>query len=107
MLISIDHASVLWVLFYKIFKALSVPLGFNYLAIFSSLYPFISSPLLSEEKGLQENGYKGRDTKQSIKRGMSKGGCCTKGKWEFLFMEEDNNIIFTISVYVVCTPFIV
>ena len=42
-LISVDHASVLWVLFYKILKVLSVPLEFSYLPIVPSLYilPFV------------------------------------------------------------------
>ena len=42
-LISVDHASVSWVLFYKILKTISVLLKINYLTIVSSLYllPFV------------------------------------------------------------------
>ena len=40
-------------------------------------------------------GYKGRDTKQSIKRGMSKGKGYPKGQMGFsLFIDKDNKIIF-------------
>ena len=53
-------------------------------------------------------GYKGRDTKQSIKRGMSKGKGYPKGEMGFsLFIDKDNKIIFRKSGYFVCTPFIV
>ena len=52
-------------------------------------------------------GYKGRDTKQSIKRGMSKGKGYPKGEMGFsLFIDKDNKIIFRKSGYFVCTPFI-
>ena len=70
MLISVDNASAFWVPFYKILKALSVLLELNYLAIVSSFY------LCSFGKGrerLPENRLQGEDTKQSTKRGMSKG----------------------------------
>ena len=42
-LILVDHASVLWVLFYKILKTLAAPLEINYLVIFPTLYllPFV------------------------------------------------------------------
>ena len=46
-------------------------------------------------------GCKGRDTKQSIKRGMSKfqkEEVTQRGKRNVLFTEENNNIIFRISV---------
>ena len=46
-------------------------------------------------------GCKGRDTKQSIKRGMSKfqkEEVTQRGKRNFLVIEENNNIIFRISV---------
>ena len=53
-------------------------------------------------------GYKGRDTKQSIKRGMSKEKGCPEGEMGFsLFIDKDNKIIFRISGYFICTPFIV
>ena len=53
-------------------------------------------------------GYKGRDTKQSIKRGMSKGKGYPKGQMGFsLFIDKDNKIIFRKSGYFVCTPFMV
>ena len=44
-------------------------------------------------------GFKGRDTKQPIKRGNVKR--------RRLFMVKDNDIIFKINSYVVCTPYIV
>ena len=45
-------------------------------------------------------GYKGRDTKQSIKRGMSKGKGYPKGQMGFsLFIDKDNKIIFRKSGY--------
>ena len=67
------------------------------LAIVSSL-----SLLLRGEKGLPQMGYKGRDTKESVKRGgMRKGGIIKRGSRNFLkrknlqkveFIEKYNNI---------------
>ena len=52
--------------------------------------------MVREGKGFPKIGYKGRDTKQSIKRGMSK--CQKEGKEKLLFTEKNNNIIFRMSV---------
>ena len=50
-------------------------------------------------------GYKGRDTKQSIKRGMSKGKGYPKGQMGFsLFIDKDNKIIFRKSGYFGYSP---
>ena len=50
-------------------------------------------------------GYKGRDTKQSIKRGMSKGKGYPKGQMGFsLFIDKDNKIIFIKSGYFGYSP---
>ena len=56
---------------------MSLPLKINYLAIVSSLYLLVF--VKGRERTSPKMGYKGRDVKQSIKRGMSKGGC-TKGE---------------------------
>ena len=79
-LISVDNASVSWVLFYKILKAISVPLKINYLN--HSFIPL--SPPLCEGKGkdFPKMGYKRRDVKQSIKEECQKE-VAQKGKWEF------------------------
>ena len=80
MLILVDNAIVSWVSFYKILKALSVPLEFNYLAIVSSLYlcPFGKGRERLPENRLLGEGYKTVNKKRNVK--MSKEGGYTKRK---------------------------
>ena len=80
MLISVNNGSVLWVYFYKILKALSVPLELNYLALVSSLYPFPFGKGRERlpDNRLLEEGYKTVDKKRDVK--ISKGERYTKGK---------------------------
>ena len=83
MFISVDNASVSWVSCYKILKALSVPLEFNYLAIVSSLYhlPFVKGRERLPENRLQGERYKTVNKKRNVK--MSKGGYSKEEKGSF------------------------
>ena len=94
MLISVDNASVLSVSFYKMLKALSVPLEFSYLAIVLSLYPcpFGKGRERLPENRLKGEGYKTVNKKMNVK--MSKGGCFTKKERSSFCLQKKTITLF-------------
>ena len=83
-LISVDHASVSWALFYKVLETISVPLKINYLAIVSSLYllVFVKERGRTSPKWAIRGGMKRVSKKRNVKRRLHKGanGNCYIGK---------------------------